>query len=489
MQERTTNSSRNLVVFAFAFLFLIAIGLRVICALNDLWFDEIMSIKFASEISGWNGIFSEFVYDNNHYLNSYWLYALGPGQYDFLYRIPALLAGLATIVAASWAMKPYGKNCQQIAAVLIAFSYLQIHYSSEARGYALQILFAVLAFGYLERFHRQSQPGYAWAFGVFASLALLSHLLTINFLLACGFWSVSFQSRQPIPVRKQLLRITSCHVLPFMTGLALYYINVRFLQFGGGPRHGTFKVFASAWSMLIGVSTPGLLRLATGVFAFGLILLATFLFRRQEKNRPVSSESWKFFVVLLIMIPLARIAVPSSLLFTRYFLLQITFSLLLLSVITAEMAKEKSKQPLVLGFLVLFVALNLGQTSRLISFGRGSYQTALNWMAERTEQDLVTISTSNPTRDNPVIDYFVQARNLSPGRISITDESSAPEWFVAHETMDCAADTTPPPQQLEIAGHNYQLQYVFQASYLSGFEWSCYRKQRRSEDRVAKATP
>ena len=55
-------------------LILVALALRWVCAWNDLWFDEIISVKLASQMSGWAGVFGEFKYDNNHYLNTIVIY-------------------------------------------------------------------------------------------------------------------------------------------------------------------------------------------------------------------------------------------------------------------------------------------------------------------------------------------------------------------------------------------------------------------------------
>ena len=54
----------------------VAAILRIAAANGDLWFDEIMSLLLADQCEHWYHVFTGTFYDNNHYLNSLWLYAL-----------------------------------------------------------------------------------------------------------------------------------------------------------------------------------------------------------------------------------------------------------------------------------------------------------------------------------------------------------------------------------------------------------------------------
>src|SRR5437762_2787603 len=74
--------------------------IRTRAALNDLWLDEIWSLRLVGQISSPLDVFTKIHFDNNHYLNSLWLHLCGfrgnwPG-----YRIPSLLAGVGTVILA-----------------------------------------------------------------------------------------------------------------------------------------------------------------------------------------------------------------------------------------------------------------------------------------------------------------------------------------------------------------------------------------------------
>lgn len=457
---------------------LLAAGLRVLAAENNLWFDEIISVEMASQMSGPAGTFTEFNYDNNHYLNTLWVYWLGKHNNELLYRLPAIIAGILTIPAIWWALCPWGRFAQQAGALLIAVSHVHVHYSSEARGYALQILFAIIAFGYLERFHREDRPALAWLFGLFCSLSILSHLLSINFFLACLFWTIAVQTRRDQHISEQVKRLVWCHALPVLTGAILYLVHVRHLQFGGGPKHNTLEVVASAWSLLLGIAEPGFGRLLCGVLALAFVIGAIYVCRQREtKQSDANSDQWRFFVVFLLLIPLIRIAIPGSLLFVRYFLLQLTFGVMLLAIgMSIYLTRPTNNRRVVWLTLLVLVAANMVQNLHLIRTGRGDYQSVVERIASESPSRTVTIGSTNNILDEPLLEYFGEQSALAGKDVQIREPGEYPDWLILHRTMDCATR----PEQLrtvvEIDQHVYRLSQLSRASYLSGFEWRCYRR-------------
>ena len=479
--NRSSATSRD---WVFGLVLIFAGGLlRVICSWNDLWLDEIISIDLASQISGWQGILTEFLYDNNHYLNTAWVYPLGPDREPIWYRAPSVLAGVAVIPVVYWVLKPYGRFSQISAAILFSLSYVQIHYSSEARGYAFQLLFAVAAFGFMDRYHRNNKTSMAIGFGICASLALLSHLLTINFLLACGFWSISFQSRQKLPPAKQIWRIAACLGLPLLTGALLYLTNVKHLQFGGGPKYDTLLILTGSWSLLLGVVTPGWVRVFCGVAA---ILLTAFTLRihwNREEQAEQSSQSWKFLLLFLLLIPLLRIMIPGTLLYTRYFLLQIAFALMLLCIVggyfletssAVQKAKLKNSFYLAIGLVVL---LNLYSCIRLATHGRGDYRESLQAMTSEAGAQPTTIGLTNEILDGPIIKFFRSTKSLENRQIQISPLEDQPDWIIVNKIINNAAWHEPIADSIDNFGTNYELQFVHETSYLSGFQWNCYKRQ------------
>src|SRR5262249_34148389 len=120
---------------------------------HDFWFDEAWSALLVREgVGSPLDILTRLHVDNNHPLNSLFLYALGDRSAWIVYRIPSLLFGIASVVLAGRIMSQRGRVQAVVAMILIGCSYPLIAYSSEARGYAAMIFFVLLALDAYERY-------------------------------------------------------------------------------------------------------------------------------------------------------------------------------------------------------------------------------------------------------------------------------------------------------------------------------------------------
>ena len=149
---------------------------RIVATHNDLWLDEIVSVqKVRTLASPWE-IFTSIHRDNNHHLNSLYLYLVRNTSYDPTFRYFSVLCGLLTVLAGYWTAVPRGKRMALLFATFIACSYPLIHFSSEARGYSAMILGSVVALGSALRWMEKPSIAMELLYGVAISFALLSHL-------------------------------------------------------------------------------------------------------------------------------------------------------------------------------------------------------------------------------------------------------------------------------------------------------------------------
>lgn len=155
-----------------------------------LEYDEIWTFQFYVPLP-WHEIFTDLATPNNHCLNSLlikWLYALFPSS-AVLLRLPALAAGILTVVLVLWAVWKTVRRSGAVimAAFWIAFQADLIHYSRTARGYSLQCFFVLAFFLLLTRPARVSG---SWKTAllllVCASGACLSVTSGLIFVGACG---------------------------------------------------------------------------------------------------------------------------------------------------------------------------------------------------------------------------------------------------------------------------------------------------------------
>ena len=122
--------------------FAVGVGMRVLAAHNDLWFDEVWTLQLLRErVHSFGDVFTNLKHSNNHHLCSLWMWLVGQNASALIYRLPSLLASIGTIVLAGLIGLRQSRLEGCIAVILTSWSYLLIHFGREARGYSLAIFF------------------------------------------------------------------------------------------------------------------------------------------------------------------------------------------------------------------------------------------------------------------------------------------------------------------------------------------------------------
>jgi hypothetical protein len=176
--------------------------LRLLCARSDLWLDEIWSLQNLEHIHHAGEIFYAISQDNNHVLNSLWLYLVGAQAPPQIIRLQAVVLGSLTIpVAAKLALRA-GQPAAIAAAALVAFGMIFVHYGSEARGYAGFLLMFFCAAEALENFC--DNPRSAKSRVAFALATACGALFHLEMIEAAGVLVLATVSR--IALRTNSLR-------------------------------------------------------------------------------------------------------------------------------------------------------------------------------------------------------------------------------------------------------------------------------------------
>ena len=126
-----------------------AAGLITAAARGDLWLDEVYSISFAESASSVWEIFSRFQVDNNHVLNTLYLYLIGKHKLLMIYRLLSIFTGFGSVLLVGLIARKWGLLEQLFSLLLAGTSYPLILLFSEARGYAPAIFFALLCLAIL----------------------------------------------------------------------------------------------------------------------------------------------------------------------------------------------------------------------------------------------------------------------------------------------------------------------------------------------------
>jgi hypothetical protein len=484
-EDRAARTALLVLVAGFA-------AIRFACLFNDLWLDEIWSLWMVGSIhSPWE-ILTRLRGDNNHPLNSLFLYLLMPAKAEWTYRLLSWAAGSATVgLAASIGRRqflllhPGGPAARAnaaglITATLVGGSYLLILYSSEARGYAPAVFFGWLAFYALLRAPDRGWCRWTAVYWLAGSLSLLSHAVAVQIVLAGGGYALALAWRARDPWRVRCARLAWWH-LPLGIFFCLYYFFVlRPMVPGGGTfLGGTHTPFRHLWGDLAAYSL-GFPASAGVAVALPVLLLLTLvplgLMWRRDRALAV------FYALAVFITPiLGLLSGAEPVLFPRYFIVSIAGGFLLAGYLLARIGGlRRWTSPACLLALALFLVGNGWHVGRLFEYGRGQYGAALRYVVSQTPTPVVTVSTDfSEFRNFMAINHYAAAA-AGPDRLLRYLPlrhwpASGPQWLFV-ERLD---NEPPAPDHFYgPAGVIYRLERVFPHAPLSGWDWFVYRNTR-----------
>ena len=95
--------------------------IRIRAAHNDLWLDEIWSLLSVRKIASPLEVFTKIHLDNNHYLNSLWLYLFREHDNWPGFRIPSIVIGVGSVAMAGMIARRLKVRATFFAMFLVAF--------------------------------------------------------------------------------------------------------------------------------------------------------------------------------------------------------------------------------------------------------------------------------------------------------------------------------------------------------------------------------
>jgi len=433
---------------------------------GDLELDEIWSLDLARQAGSLGGVLTRIHHDNNHHLNTAYLLLIGDHAPARSYRLLAVIAGAATVAVASLRPLRIDRSAAAIWMALLASSFLLVQYGSEARGYALAALFAVLDLWLLDLYLVTRRRGWAAAFAASSILGLLSHLSFVLVLLPFLTWASLALLQGGARHRRDPLAMGLLAAPLAALGL-LWVTDLRFLVLGGGPELKLQEVLRELIGATLGLPA-GLAELAGPlvVVAAGNEVLRLAQRRRLE---------WVFFAGAILAAALLALAGPAFLA-PRYFLVVVPFFLFLLALALDRLARHRAWGKAACGALLLAFAIGNGiRIERLATIGRGHYRDAVEFLLQVSPPGPVTVGSDHDFRNRMLLAYFAQEvpggrsiAYLTPDRWTARD----PTWIILH---DFASDARSPSSLSTRNGGSYHLARQFPYYGLSGFNWYLYR--------------
>jgi hypothetical protein len=439
-----------------------AAGLRLAAASAEFWFDEVWSWQLARGAgSAWD-VLAGLRHDNNHQLNTLYLYFCPDGLPWPCYRAHALLAGVLAVALAACAAAWRGRADAVFAAALTATSYWLVLASAEARGYALAVCFALLAYAALRR---RLGHGEGWPLPLFWAaviLGFLSHLTFLHAYLGLLLWSVHHYARRRGPGGGEVRPLLLCHAVPGAFAAAFYVFCVRGMELGGGPPASTADVLASLAGVGLGgrAALPWLLAAAV-VIVWGLRLLVR-----------AGDDAWVFFAIAVVAAPATFLLKRPPFLFERYFLIPFVFFLVLLAHVLGDLWwRGTLGRVAAAGLLAAFVAGNLLHIEEFVRHGRGRFHEALACVARADET--ATLTGDHDFRVAKMCAFYAP---YAGGRLVYVSRDELPPrgtgWLLVHRL-----DNGYPPAEVERDAHGnaYRLAWAFPSRGRGCWGWFVYR--------------
>ncbi len=463
-------------VLAWIAIVAMAIVLRLASASGDFWLDEVVSLNLARHFSAVEIVASpEARHDNNHVLNTLYLRAVEGGAREGVYRALSIASGVATVVLMGWIAGRRSRRAALLAAFLGSFSYILVHYGSEARGYSLAAALGLAAWLVVER--ELAQPGFRNRLGL-AILVALGYLAHYSFAfvyagLVSWMWVHALRSDGPWTTRIGFF--ARQNAVPLGVSAAIYFLHVAPMHLAGGPEFGVGWALWSGLGESLGFQFhAGTTAAARWAPAVALAMVATECWLCLREGR----EDVAFLLGLLGVSSLGTVLViRPEFVVPRYFFVAIPFVLIAVaSLLDRGFSGGRAPRLAAWGAIAFMLLGSIPRDLALIDGGRGHYREAVEFMADHGGP-VVSVSGTDPRWVRVLIDgYYAQFRpdvrfevRESPGRSG----GSPAQWYLDSNW----ARNYRAPEFVEPGDGRARYRFVehYPFASLSGWHWYLYR--------------
>lgn len=446
--------------------------LRVAAAQGALWTDEAWSVIYAAEAGDPAGVFLRINHDNNHHLYSLWLQAVGTDSPSWLARLPAIVAGTVSILVAAMLVGRRSAWAGIAAALLLALSPTFVTFGSEARGYALMLLAAlVLTLIATEALERGAKAATPWWLALVAALGMLSHMTMAAPVGLVALWV--YLDRRAAHGPAQALRTTVRLMGPAIAATAGIVALVFAAAWASptGMRLGGYLPFR--WSDYavalddLTRATVGLsaLRPWAGPLVIGLVALAVAI-------RPPQwlGSRGRLYALLILGVPVAAALLqPGNAGFSRYYLCSALGLLLLASEwLGRGLAQAGFARALAASALGAIAFIGIGQDWELVESQRGRPDGAVQLLARHSPGSASV--ALDPWR---LQGMMTLAAARSGYALAIADGCAPAEFLVTAQTRFASA-----PLEIERCGTHMRAIGSAAGTPLTGDRWTLYRAER-----------
>lgn len=460
---------------------LLGLILRLWSARGGLWVDEAWSAVMVERARTPLGIFTTINHDNNHHLNSLWMWLVGYGAPPLALRTLSIATGTAMILVAA-AIGAQRSACHAlVAAALFAVSPIMVDYGSEARGYMPMLLALMtmiwLVLRWLSAADDERVP--RWRLALLATLGLLSQLTMLFGICAIALWvAVALRVRHG---GDRGARLTIHLLLPTIVATAAVFALVLGAASASptGMQVGDYVAFSpstmgQALVVMVAASIGGLAA-PTWIAGVATIALAVALVLVIRRRDPAAI----FYLAAIIGLPLglAVLRVGNTGM-PRYFLLSSLALVLLLAGLLADGLRKTHA--------IRYVSAILLAAIMLASIRDDLSQAAL--FRGDTGAAITAMAAISPTGASVLVDHIrpiATLRVTAADRgypLKITRNCPGPTFLHVDLDNDAAASSA-----IVRCGMRYRLAVVRRRAILSGVDWALYVRADLPEKRAGTA--
>ncbi len=456
------------------------ISLRCAAVSGELWLDELWSLLKVSDLSNPVDIVTTVKHDNNHILNSLWMWLWGATQPSFVYRIPALACSLILLVALypRKRAKHLETTVMIVWSTLVAFSYPLTLYGTEARGYSLVVLCAALAYLSLRKLLMNPfDPRAIAMFALCGIVGCLSHAIYVLFLAPAVAWLIWRVAVSRLRDNSRALLWYGI-VPPIGVALLLILTFYRGMEIGGAPLMPYLEVAASTISVSFGGEALSSVNVNVTGWSVFLAIFVTVTCLVEIVAWMRSGDPLAYLVGLVLVTPWLAVAViQPHFILPRYFIIQVLFAYLLAARFLERLARQGTFGAMVATVLVLtFTAAQVRHTLNLVAVGRSHFVQIFEAIASGVPNSERTVGGDQDFQNGLRLAY---ARKVAPETASITYVSnyrsaSSPPHFVIREALDAYEEFSTDWRSPQ--GVLYRQLRRYPASQLSGSHVTVYER-------------
>ncbi|MFC1590643.1 glycosyltransferase family 39 protein [Candidatus Omnitrophota bacterium] len=460
---------------------ILGIALRASGLFHDFWLDEIWTFLMVSELESPVGIFTELLHDNNHHLNSLYIFVMGtdlPANW-VKYRLLSFFCGIAAILMIYLLGKRIfsSKGTGVISAFLAAISYPLILYSVEARGYSPLIFFSLASLYLLIEYLATEKPKYLFLFYLSFLAGMLSHLQFTLVAAGLFFLACADISAEPVSLRRKAVKMLRIFFAPAALALIILAPFLLHYQSGGAPILAEMTVINSFVVNLFGCTTANYIN-----YAWMALLAAVIL----SELRYLSGRDTGFrnFIIMMILIPAALLLTKAltgkvPYLRSRHFIVAIPFIIIVLSHFLFRLMRRPGYARLASIVIVSFMVIGtLIRDVQFLKIGRGRHFEALSHMSENSDTQDITVTSDHDFRVSMTLRFYAPyfaKKNFVYIPIGKVPADGA-GWFIKQLTSrEYYSNGARLPESIGIRGKkaSYKLEKEFPS--FSGIYWALYR--------------